>query len=353
MPNESARLDVALLALPETTPGTIYGLHEVLGAVGSTWSQITGEADLPVRRFLPIIASSRGRPFTSPSGPPIAVEAILHADDAYDVVIVTDLAVDHGTVPTGRWREEIDWVRARLAAGAVVCSVCTGSVFLAEAGLLDGEEATTHWAAAPIFRDHYPQVRLRPERILCPAGSEHRIITGGGASSWIDLALYLIARFAGESEARRIAKAFVIGDRSDGQMPFAAMARPRQHEDAAIAKAQIWIAECYAGANPVARMARQAGLPERTFTRRFRRATGYGPVEYVQALRIEEAKQMLETTDEPTDAVALAVGYADPVFFRRLFKRLVGTSPARYRQRFGTMLKLRPENAHQEAVPVT
>jgi transcriptional regulator GlxA family with amidase domain len=92
-------------------------------------------------------------------------------------------------------------------------------------------------------------------------------------------------------------------------------------------------------------MAQQAGLPERTFARRFRRTTGYGPVEYVQALRIEEAKQMLETTDEPTDGVALAVGYADPVFFRRLFKRTVGVSPARYRQRFGTAVRLRPENA--------
>lgn len=345
MANETARLNVALLALPETTPATIYGLHEVFGAVGSTWSQITGEADLPVRRFRPVIASSQGRPFPSPCGPPVAVEAALHADDGYDVVIVTDLAVDLGADPTGRWREEAAWVRARFAAGAVVCSVCTGSVFLAEAGLLDGEEATTHWAAVPIFRDHYPRVRLCPERILCPAGAEHRIVTGGGASSWTDLALYLIARFAGESEARRIAKAFVIGDHSDGQMPFAAMARPRQHEDAAIAKAQVWIADCYPGANPVARMAQQAGLPERTFTRRFRRATGYGPVEYVQALRIEEAKQMLETTDEPTDAVALAVGYADPVFFRRLFKRLVGVSPARYRQRFGTTVRLRPETA--------
>jgi len=177
MANETARLNVALLALPETTPATIYGLHEVFGAVGSTWSQITGEADLPVRRFRPVIASSQGRPFPSPCGPPVAVEAALHADDGYDVVIVTDLAVDLGADPTGHWREEAAWVRARFAAGAVVCSVCTGSVFLAEAGLLDGEEATTHWAAVPIFRDHYPRVRLRPERILCPAGAEHRIVT--------------------------------------------------------------------------------------------------------------------------------------------------------------------------------
>jgi transcriptional regulator GlxA family with amidase domain len=180
-------------------------------------------------------------------------------------------------------------------------------------------------------------VRLRAERILCPAGPGHRLVTGGGASSWTDLALYLIARFSGADEARRIARNFLIGDHGDGQLPFAVMARPRQHEDAAIAAAQLWIADNYATANPVRHMAERAGLAERTFTRRFRKATGYGAVEYVQALRIEEAKQMLETTGDTTDAVAAAVGYADPVFFRRLFRRLVGVTPARYRQRFASL----------------
>jgi transcriptional regulator GlxA family with amidase domain len=131
-----------------------------------------------------------------------------------------------------------------------------------------------------------------------------------------------------------MARVFGIGDKSDGQLPFTAMARPHQHNDGAIEQAQLWISDNYTSTSPVARMAAVAGLPERTFSRRFRRATGYGPVEYVQALRLEEAKQMLEATEEPTDAVALAVGYADPVFFRRMFKRHVGESPARYRQRF-------------------
>lgn len=344
-----APLAVALLALPETTSGTLYGLHEVFGGVASTWSQLTGEPELPVRRFSPTVVSRDGEPFVSPSGPRIAVERSIREATQYDVVVVSDLALDPWSDPRGCWPEEAAWLRRQFEHGALACSVCTGSVFLAEAGLLDGEEATTHWAAAPIFRDHYPAVRLQPARILCPAGPEHRVVTGGGASSWTDLALYLIARFCGEPEARRIARAFLIGDHSEGQMPFAAMARPRRHEDAAVATAQVWIAEHYTVANPVARMAACAGLPERTFTRRFRKATGYGPVEYVQALRIEEAKQMLETTDQPTDAVALAVGYADPVFFRRLFKRRVGVSPARYRQRFGSIGRPRPAAARTTA----
>jgi transcriptional regulator GlxA family with amidase domain len=343
---ETAPLALALLALPETTPGAIYGLHEVFGAVGSTWSQLTGEPDLPVRRFKPSIVSLTGTPFTSPSGAPIAVEGSIRGA-TFDIVVVTDLALDLWSDPRGRWPDEVQWLREQFAGGMLVCSVCTGSLFLAESGLLDHQEATTHWAAAPIFRDYYPAVRLEHARILCPASPGHRIVTSGGASSWTDLALYLIARFGGEGEARRIARAFVIGDRSDGQMPFAAMARPRQHEDAVIAEAQIWIADHYPTPTPVARMAEHAGLPPRTFARRFRKATGYRPAEYVHALWTEESKQILETTDQPLDAVAMAVGYQDPVFFSRLFKRTVGISPGRYRQRFRSVTAFRNGTARR------
>lgn len=327
-------ITVSLLTLPETYPGSIYSLHEILGCVGRTWHRLTGEPEAAACFFAPRLVSREGVPVVSPAGPAIAVEAPMDAGPAPDIVIVTDLGLPPGCDPRGRWSAEAEWVRACHQAGAIVCSICSGSLFLAEAGLLDGLEATSHWSAAPLFNTAYRKVRFRPERILCPTGPEHRIITGGASSSWCELALYLIARFGGQVEARRMSKVFVIGDTSDGQMPFAAMARPHQHEDGAIEKAQLWVADNYSAPNPVAAMAAVAGLASRTFSRRFRKATGYGPVEYVQALRLEEAKQMLEMTSEATDSVALAVGYSDPAFFRRIFKRQVGITPARYRQRF-------------------
>lgn len=328
---------VSLLVLPESFPAALYSLHELFWSVGHLWGGATGEPEAATRQFAPTFISRIGVAAPSPAGPAIAVDATLEGAPRPDVVIVTDLALRPDAELGGRWTHEAEWVRRLHADGAVICSICSGSVFLAEAGLLDGLEATSHWSVASLFRDCYPEVQLRPERILCPAGPEHRIVTAGGASSWSELGLYLVARFAGETEARRMSKLFVIGDKSDGQLPFAAMARPRQHEDAAIAGAQVWVADNYTATNPVARMAEIAGLPERTFSRRFRKATGYGPVEYVQALRIEEAKQMLETTDESTDSVALAAGYADPAHFRRIFKRSVGVTPARYRQRIAAL----------------
>lgn len=339
-PPDAPPVSVSLLALPESTPAALYGLFEVFASVGVTWSQLTG-APARGRRMEPRIVARTGEPFISAIGMPIAPQRALADVARTDVVVVTDLTVRADADPQGRWPAEAAWVRDHLAKGALVCSVCTGSLFLAEAGLLDGLEATTHWSAADVFRRHYPAVRLRPERILCPAGPEHRVITGGGASSWEDLALHLIARFCGEEEAVRTAKIFVLGDRSDGQLPFSAMGPARRHDDAVIGRCQVWIADHYAAANPVARMVETSGLPERTFKRRFKAATGYAPVDYVQALRIEEAKQLLETTGEPTEAVAHVVGYEDPAFFRRLFKRRTGITPARYRQRFQSFARLR------------
>lgn len=330
-------VDVSLLVLPESFPGALYSLHELFGQAGRCWQPITGEPEAARCRFAPRLVSVAGIPQPSPAGPVISVEAPLHATPEPDIVIVTDLGLEPGLAPRGRWPEEAAWLRRVHANGAVVCSVCSGSVFIAEAGLLDDLESTTHWAFAGLVREHYPRVRLRPERILCPAGEGHRIVTAGGASTWSELGLYLVARFAGEAEARRLAKVFVIGDKSDGQLPFAAMARPRQHADRAIERAQLWIADNYATAHPASRMASVAGLPERTFSRRFRKATGYGPLEYVQTLRLEEAKQMLEVSDEPIDSIALAVGYGDPASFRSIFKRGVGITPTRYRQRFARL----------------
>jgi transcriptional regulator GlxA family with amidase domain len=186
------------------------------------------------------------------------------------------------------------------------------------------------------FIGSFPRVRVAPAKVVAPAGLEHRIIASGGYGSWTELALYLIARFCGPDEAMRTAKVFVLGDRSEGQLPFAVMGRPRAHGDAAIERCQLWIADHDAAPQPVGRMLEVSGLASRTFKRRFPSATGYTPIDHVQTLRIEEAKHLLETSTTPTDDIGMQVGYADPASFRRLVKRKTGVTPARYRLRFFT-----------------
>lgn len=302
-----------------------FGLHEVLGDTERNDAALS-------RPIHPTLVASWHGPFRASTGLSVTPEKGLDGDCA-DVVIVCDIHLNRDETPDERWRDEIAWVHRHVEAGALVCSTCSGSVLLAEAGLLEGADAASHWSMADLFRDRYPGVRFRPERILCDSGRAGQLITTGGASAWQDLALYLIARFCSAEEAARVARLFLLGDRGYGQLPFASMARPRQHGDAVISKIQRWLVDNYATPNPVSVMVERSGLSPRSFKRRFSAVTGYTPLEYVQGLRVEEAKQMLETENAAIEDISVAVGYEDPTFFRRLFKRRAGVTPAQYRQR--------------------
>lgn len=172
-------LEIAILALPQSTPAALYGLYEVFASVGRTWEELTGEPSAG-RPLSPRIVAKDGRPITSPLGFTITPNGRL---DAADVVVITDVAIPRDGDVGSLWRDELAWLRERHAAGAIICSVCTGSVVLAEAGLLDGLEATSHWSTVELMRARYPAVRLAPQKILAPTGPGDQIVTGGGATA--------------------------------------------------------------------------------------------------------------------------------------------------------------------------
>ncbi len=155
-------------------------------------------------------------------------------------------------------------------------------------------------------------------------------------ASWQDLALYLIARYIGPEHAAKSARFYCVDPKPDGQRHYAAPKRRLQSDDAVIQECQTWLADAYGKREAVAQMISRSGLPRRTFDRRFRAATGYSPKDYVQSLRVEEAKQFLEMDDHSVEAVSEAVGYSDSRAFRRLFKKMTGLSPAEYRRRFSS-----------------
>ena len=261
---------------------------------------------------------------------------------APDLGIVPEVAIDPWKPLPNSFAAAADWIRSAHGNGALVASLCSGSVLLCETGLLEGEEATSHWGYCDAIARRHPGIRIRKERMLVPAGEGHRLITTGGFSSWHDLLLYLVGRLAGVEEARRLAKLFLLDWHTEGQLPFTALTVGRNHDDKLITAAQLWAADNYADPNPVAAMAAQSGLTERSFLRRFRRATGQSPLEYVQTMRIEEAKQLLETSAMPLDDIAAEIGYTEPSAFRHLFRKLVGVTPSAYRRRH-----LRPAGAGQ------
>lgn len=331
MASDDRALLVAVVATPETGALGTFAIIDVLGAVGRRWQVLHGDAARPPR-FETRLVTLDGRPFRTPHGIVVTPQAALADVPAPDIVIIPELVLPLDR-PLPRSHHSIaGWLLAAHGRGAVLASVCSGALLLAATGLLDGEDATTHWGYCELMCRHFPRVHLRKKRILVPAGAGHRLVTAGGSTSWGDLLLYLIARFAGEEEARRVARVFLIQAHSQGQLPFAGLSAVRRHEDQVIRDAQLWIADNYRSANPVAAMAARAGMTGRGFHGRFRRATGMSPLEYVQTLRIEEAKQLLETTPTPLDDIAAEVGYAETASFRRLFRRMVGISPSAYRR---------------------
>jgi transcriptional regulator GlxA family with amidase domain len=159
-------------------------------------------------------------------------------------------------------------------------------------------------------------------------------VCSGGASSWQDLVLFLVTSHCGPQEAIRLSKLFLYQWHREGQLPYSRMMQNVAHDDAVIREQQVWIAENYARPNLVAEIVARSGMPESTFIRHFKAATGYTPIAYIQALQIEEAKQMLETGNASVEEVAAEVGYEDVGSFRRLFRRLTGVTPGDYRRKF-------------------
>jgi len=331
--NQGTKPLIALLAAPETSASVLYGLYDVLASVGAVYLDMTTGA--PGRELLDVrIVAAEGKPFHCVGNVPVEPHASVNDIDTLDAVVVCDMYTAIHTTPIGRYPREIAWLRRTHEHGALISSVCSGSLLLAEAGLLDGRTATAHWAYRDMFQRYFPNVRFKSESMLCLTSAEERVVTAGGVSAWHDLAVYLIARFCGQIQAIETAKVFLISGHSEGQSPYAVMTRPIDSSDAPISNCQSWIAENYAGANPVERMVERSGLNARTFARRFRAATGYAPIDYVQALRIEEAKQMLESDGIGIEEIGASVGYEDPASFRRVFKRQVGLPPAAYRRKF-------------------
>jgi transcriptional regulator GlxA family with amidase domain len=248
-------------------------------------------------------------------------------------VVASMLFENHEWV-TGRHPEVVDWLRRMHGQGADLASACAGALLLAETGLLDGLEATTHWAFAATFRRNFPNVRLRVEELLIVGGRNNELVMSGAASSWQDLILFLISRHASPDAAQEIGKFLLYQWNTRSQAPFIPFAPAFDHGDALIREVQRSLEEDPSTADSVEEMAERCGLPYSSFRRRFRRATGYSPLQYLQHLRIEEAKRLLEQTSRSVDDICWAVGYEQPASFRRLFKRLTSLAPSEYRRKF-------------------
>lgn len=332
MTTRTRPLHVSLVAIPDAVISTLTGIYDVLGSF-----RMLARTDpaLPEKPpfVVEIVAAERGN-VPLASGVPVEARRAVADIATTDIIIVPSILLGPDGWVSGRYPGIVDWTRRRHAEGASICSACSGVFLLAESGLFDGEEATVHWGYASAFARAHPRVSLSPDKVLVVSGKREELITSGASMTWHDLVLYLIARHVGATAAQAIARSFALQWHHDGLAPYIVFEGRKDHGDAAVADAQTWLSTHFGVASPVEEMVRRSGLAERTFKRRFSEATGFAPLDYVQRLRIEDAKRRLERTSASADTISWEVGYEDAAFFRRLFKRVTGMTPGAYRRRF-------------------
>ena len=333
-PNQSERSShhVSLVALPDAVVSTLFGIFDVMNAF-TFMDALKARTDARSLFQADIVGESVG-PVTLASGIPVNVQRAIGSIDATDIVIVPSVLLPSEGWKKGRYPALVDWLRLMHDRGAVICSACSGIFLLAETGLFDGKDATVHFDYAREFTTVYPTVAVHPERTLVIAGRNEDLVSSGASTTWHDLTLYLIARYAGATTAQEVARMFALQWHQDGLTPYIIFEGRTDHGDAEIERAQQWLRAHFSIANPVEEMIRRSTLAERTFKRRFVAATGLTPISYVQRLRIEDAKRRLERTDASVDEISWRVGYEDAAFFRRLFKRTTGVAPGAYRKRY-------------------
>jgi len=328
---ENLPLHVSLVAVPGTLAMPIAGLYEVLTAFPVVANFHEGVPASPP--FAVEIVGTARTTVAAGSGLPITIQRAVDKVDQTGIVIVPTMAVDDGWT-TGRHPDLVAWMKRMHAQGAMLCSACTGLGLLAETGLLDGRQATTHWAFGPDFRQAFPNVELRLDEVLVTAGEREEFAMSGGAASWQDLVLYLIGRFVSPVASQAIAKFELLERHAEGQAPYLPFLPQTEHGDGMVRGMQDWLETNFAVASPVTEMTCRSGLSPRAFERRFKRATGLSPISYVQQVRIDEAKRRLEQSDLPIDQISWEVGYEDAAAFRRLFKRIARVPPGSYRRKF-------------------
>lgn len=251
-----------------------------------------------------------------------------------DAVVTTGFLyrdLDHLIEKVEGAKKAVDWIQRQYYQGAVIGASCSGTMLLAESKLLNGKPATTSWWLGNLFRTRYPGVKLNTGRLLVEDG---RLISSGAITSYLNLVLFLIEKFAGKNLALSCSKMMLIDINKHFQAPYSVLQAVSDHSDNAVTKAQYWINEHFQKKFNSNELADHIAVSHRTLIRKFKAATGDTPIKYLQKVRVEAAKRLLETTDNNLETIMERVGYSDPSSFHLLFKRLTQLTPYEYRHQF-------------------
>ena len=321
---------VTVLGFDQAYASAITGALDLFALAGVSWQRMQGESPRP--QFQVRLASAGAKPVQCINQIELKAHIAIEALESTDLLLIPTIGGNIEKVLLNN-RGLLAHIQRHFLAGADIASNCSGAFFLAEAGILDGKEATTHWGYAELFKQRYPAVNLKAEKLITQQGS---IFCAGGGTAWYDLALLLIERYSGHDIARSTAKAHVMDMARGNQAAYGSLHSRKYHQDADILKIQDYLENHYARHIRLDTLAQQFNLSPRTFIRRFKQATQQSPLHYLQTLRIEAAKKLLEVSSDSLETVVNQVGYEDLSSFTRLFKQRTELSPSQYRKHFTT-----------------
>lgn len=256
---------------------------------------------------------------------------VLLSDKPRAHLILIPALDEHINKTLGHNNVLVEWVTEQYKLGAEVASLCTGAFLLAAAGILNGKQCSTHWQAADVFKQMFPELDLKTEKIIT---DEQGVYTTGGALSSMNLILYLVEKYYDRQTAIFCAKFFEIDMDRNSQSPFTIFTGQKNHEDEEIKAVQTYMEKNVSEKINMKDLAAEFMIDRRNFDRRFKKATMNTPAEYLQRIKIEAAKKSLETTRKNVNEVMYDIGYNDTKAFRLLFKKITGLSPLDYRNKY-------------------
>jgi transcriptional regulator GlxA family with amidase domain len=321
---------VAILAVEGCYVSCAAGFADVLQAANAHLRHRRG-ADC--RPFEWCFVSAEGGPVIASNGMTVETQP-YGCRTQFDIVAIPAIHYP-GFKPFVRFLDQqtktYEWLRSQWNIGAWVGANCTGTFLLAQSGLLDGRAATTTWWLDRQFRSRYPKANLHFRSALTEAD---RIICAGATATYLLQAIRIVDRFMGPTIASECAKSMLIDVSHTGQIPYLPLLTETDHTDSVVSRAQHWLQKNMAGDVTISDLARAVAVSDRTLVRRFGTAIGQTPLGYLQALRLQAARALLEAGDMSVQSIATQVGYSDVSSFSRLFRHGVGLSPGSYRRRF-------------------
>ncbi len=320
----------AILAYDDCYASSLGGFADILQIANSHLRRQRGDGHAQFEwRFV----SPTGKPVMASNGLQLNTEPI-RPQEQFDLVFIPSAHYASGKAfdqLLARQAAACDWLVSQWNAGAYLAANCTGTFVLANTGLLDGRPATTTWWLADQFRRRFPRVDLQLEPVVTEAD---RLICAGASASYLLQTIHVIERFAGAIIAAQCAKTMLIDVSQTRQSPYLPLLTDKTHADSLVHRAQHWLQKNMAKDVKMSAMAHDLGVSERTIIRRFQAALNQPPLRYLQSLRIEAARGLLEAGDLSLERITAQVGYSDTSSFCRLFKEKVGLSPGAYRDRF-------------------